>query len=173
MPKGELRPERKTVLVSATPSPLESRSRVMRLGVGTAAPAFFIACPMKKPRMPLPSSGRSGALVSATSTSPLGRTCSQRGWSSPVAKACTLSPGAAVGDPPPLQPTASAIFSVGNSGVSGFSSTGIGPIAMLTGVLAGDAHEASTATAAPARSEKPRDMKGLLERPDPSDLLQE
>ena len=60
--------------VSATPSPSASRSSVMRLALGTPAPAFFITCFMIQPLMPLPSSGFGGALVSATSTSPLGST---------------------------------------------------------------------------------------------------
>jgi len=38
-------------------------------------------------------------LVSATSTSPLGSTYSQRGWSSPLANATTRVPGAACGVP--------------------------------------------------------------------------
>ncbi|MNN89342.1 hypothetical protein D3C81_2071500 [compost metagenome] len=62
----------KGVRISATASWLASRSRVMRLALGTVAPARFIALPIAQPRMPLPSSGLGGALVSATSTSPLG-----------------------------------------------------------------------------------------------------
>jgi hypothetical protein len=46
----------------------------MRFALGTAAPAFFMKCVMARPLMPFPSSGRCGALVSATSTSPLGST---------------------------------------------------------------------------------------------------
>ena len=42
MPKGEFSPCRKTLRVSATPSPSASRSRVMRLALGTPAPAFFM-----------------------------------------------------------------------------------------------------------------------------------
>ena len=60
--------------VSATPSPSASRSSVMRLALGTPAPARFITFFMTQPLMPLPSSGLGGALVSATSTSPLGST---------------------------------------------------------------------------------------------------
>src|SRR5579859_7598817 len=50
---------------------------------------------------------------SATSTSPLGSTLIQRGWSRPVAKALTLSPGAATGISPLLHPWAVGILSVG------------------------------------------------------------
>jgi hypothetical protein len=74
MPKGELSPVRKAVRVSATPSPSASRSSVMRLALGTAPPAFFWNTLKKKPLIPLLSSGRGGALVSATSTSPFGST---------------------------------------------------------------------------------------------------
>ena len=74
MPNGELSPVRKAVFTSATPSPLVSRSKVMRLALGTPAPARFISSFIATPLMPLPSSGLGGALVSATSTSPLGST---------------------------------------------------------------------------------------------------
>ena len=67
------------VRVSATPSPSPSRSSVMRSALGPAEPAFFIDRLKNQPRTPLASSGLGGALVSATSTSPLGNTCSQRG----------------------------------------------------------------------------------------------
>ena len=72
MPNGEFRPFRNTERVSATPSPSASRSSVIRFALGTAAPARFIAMPMIQPLMPPPARG--GALVSATSTSPFGRT---------------------------------------------------------------------------------------------------
>src|SRR5687768_18151743 len=78
MPKGELRFSRNGVRSSATPSPLASRSSVMRLALGTPAPAFFMKYPMAFALMPLLSSGRGGALVSATSTSPFGSTWIQR-----------------------------------------------------------------------------------------------
>ena len=74
MPNGELRPVMNAVRVSATPSPLASRRSVMRLALGVTAPAFFMKNFITAPLMPLPSSGLGGALVSATSTSPLGRT---------------------------------------------------------------------------------------------------
>src|SRR5690242_18758856 len=48
-------------------------------------------------------------------TSPLGSTSIQRGWSRPVAKALTLSPGAGVGFCPSLHPLAVGIFSVGTA----------------------------------------------------------
>ena len=74
MPNGEFSPVRKTVLISATPSPSASRSSVMRFALGTPAPARFMHYLMIQPLMPLCSSGRAGALVSATSTSPFGST---------------------------------------------------------------------------------------------------
>jgi hypothetical protein len=58
MPKGECRPLRKTVRTSATPSPSASRSSVMRLALGTAAPAFAITLPMIQPLMPFCGLGR-------------------------------------------------------------------------------------------------------------------
>ena len=72
MPNGELSPPMKTLRVSATPSPVVSRSRVMRLALFGPAPARFMTCFMTQPRMPVASSGLGGALVSATSTSPFG-----------------------------------------------------------------------------------------------------
>jgi len=47
------------------------------------------------------------------STSPLGSTLIQRGWSRPVANALTLSPGPATGTCPSLHPFAVGILSVG------------------------------------------------------------
>jgi hypothetical protein len=41
MPNGALSPDRKTVRVSATPSPSASRSSRMRFMLGAAPPAFF------------------------------------------------------------------------------------------------------------------------------------
>ena len=60
-----------------------------------------------------PAAVRRSAFDSAMSTSPLGSTLIQRGWSRPVANALTLSPGAAVGFCPSLQPWAVGILSVG------------------------------------------------------------
>jgi hypothetical protein len=79
MPNGEFNPSRKTDLVSATPSPLASRSSVMRLALEVSAPARPMTIFVIQPLMPLASSGFGGALVSATSTSPFGRTKSVRG----------------------------------------------------------------------------------------------
>ncbi len=67
----------------------------MRFALGTPAPAIFCTCFMAKLFSPVVSLG--GALLSATSTSPLGRTYSQRGWSSPSANRSTAKPGAARG----------------------------------------------------------------------------
>jgi hypothetical protein len=74
IPKGDLNPSRKKVRRSGTPPPVESRSKVMRLALGTEAPVFFISSFFTQFLNPLPSPGRTGALVSATSTSPFGRT---------------------------------------------------------------------------------------------------
>src|SRR5262249_38748828 len=52
-------------------------------------------------------------MASAISTSPLGSTSIQRGWSRPPANALTLSPGAATGVCPSLHPRAVGIFRVG------------------------------------------------------------
>ena len=81
MPKGELRFCMNTCRTSAVPSPSASRSRVMRLALGTPAPArFWImpkACDLIQPTRPPPPvfapSGLGGLLLSTTSTSPLGR----------------------------------------------------------------------------------------------------
>ncbi|MNI44721.1 hypothetical protein D3C73_991120 [compost metagenome] len=76
MPKGEVRPPRKTVFVSAVPSSSASRSRVMRSALGRSPdPARAITNPSIQPRRPpFFSFGLAGAWDSATSTSPLGRT---------------------------------------------------------------------------------------------------
>jgi hypothetical protein len=81
MPNGECNPCRKTVRNSATPSPSASRSKVMRLALGTDDPATVITCFMTHFFKPPPasSSGRGGRFVSATSTSPFGSTYSHRG----------------------------------------------------------------------------------------------
>jgi hypothetical protein len=79
MPNGECRLSSSTERVSAMPSPSASRSSMIRLADGTAPPAFFWKRLKNQPLIPLLSSGFGGAFVSATSTSPLGRTCSQRG----------------------------------------------------------------------------------------------
>src|SRR6187431_357416 len=113
MPNGELRLDRNTERVSAMPSPSASRSRVMRLALGTAEPAFFIIAFITQPLMPEPSSGRGGPLVSATNVSPLGRTRSHRGWARPAAKALTAVPSDAVGFAPGAQPVAVATSIVG------------------------------------------------------------
>ena len=81
MPNGDVRLSMNTDCTSALPSPSASRSKVMRSALGTPAPAFFITYPITLPFKPSNSSrsGRLGALVSATNTSPLGSTYSQRG----------------------------------------------------------------------------------------------
>jgi hypothetical protein len=105
MPNGECRP-------SAAPSASRRRRRrrhraagVMRLALGVPAPARCITRPIIQVLDALAASGLGGALLSATSTSPLGSTSSQRGWSRPLRKGHHLQPGAACG-PAALRPAA-------------------------------------------------------------------
>ena len=104
----------------------------MRFGLGTPAPAFCITEPMIVPLMPLTPPLPGGPLVSATSTSPLGSTYSQRGCTSPVAKALTAKPAAAVGFSPCFQPTAGAMLTVGSAVRTGSGKVGFGPVPSLT-----------------------------------------
>src|ERR1051325_11640091 len=90
--------------------------------------------------MPLLSSGRSGALVSATSTSPFGRTYSHRGCCRPSANASTFVPAAATGVAPAGHPTAVATFTSGSIDVCGGGSSGCGPTPAESGRCAADAH---------------------------------
>src|SRR5690242_17335588 len=137
MPKGEFSPWRKTERVSATPSPSPSRSSVIWLALGVPAPARLMNMRMAQPLMPLPSSGLGGALVSATSTSPLGSASIQRGWSKPSAKAATDRPFAAVGPAvPDGHPLAGATLTVGISVALGGGSSGLGPVPAATGSVA-------------------------------------
>ena len=99
----------------------------MRSALGVTAPAPFMIIVCTRPRSPLPSSGLGGALVSATSTSPFGSTRSQRGWSSPSARAATWRPAAAVGRSPAPQPTAFAVWMVGSNVFLGAGSVGEAP----------------------------------------------
>ncbi len=76
MPNGRVRPWANSMRLSATPSPSESRSRKILLGLGLAEPTFFINIFWKKPLIPwfdLSAADGSDA-DSATSTSPFGRT---------------------------------------------------------------------------------------------------
>ena len=117
----------KGLLSSAIPSPFASRSSVMRLAEGTTEPAFSIIFFCTAPRIPLPSSGRGGAAVSATSTSPFGKVYNQRGCSRPVAKAFTWTPAGAVGFRSGGQPLASAICTTGMVFFSGSGRAGFAP----------------------------------------------
>src|SRR3546814_17131867 len=84
----------------------------MRLALGTPAPARFMTCFITAPFRPvtplLP-----GPLVSATSTSPLGSTYSQRGSSRPPAHRVTVNPGSGVGLAPLGKPSAGAMSTDG------------------------------------------------------------
>src|ERR1700743_2815780 len=51
MPNGEFSPVRKMLRVLATPSPLASRSSVMRFALGWAGPAPFLECLSNPPPM--------------------------------------------------------------------------------------------------------------------------
>src|SRR5687767_9975378 len=133
MPNGELSPSANVERVSATPSPSASRSSVMRFALGTPEPASFMNFFIAQPLTPLPSSGRGGALDSATSTSPLGNTCSQRGCDRPDANALTRMPLAATGVLPLGQPLAGAILTVGINVLFGGGSVGCGPSPALGG----------------------------------------
>src|SRR5262245_47322654 len=127
MPNGELSPSRNGARVSATPSPSLSRSSVMRFALGTAEPARFMNAPIARPLRPFPSAGRFGAAVSATSTSPLGSTYTQRGCSKPPANAVTVPPAAERGMVPSGHPFAGATLMVGISVWFGSGSVGSGP----------------------------------------------
>src|SRR6185503_3387405 len=155
MPKGELRPSRNALRVSATPSPSASRRSVMRLELFVPAPAFFMNSFWNFALMPLPSSGRSGALVSATSTSPFGSTISQRGWSSPVAKALTFRPWGDCGLPPCGQPTAGATSSVGTVCFCGAARAGSGPTSPASAWVEGLEQPARAIASAESRGRIP------------------
>src|SRR4051812_19076150 len=128
----------KTLLTSATPSPLASRNSVMRLALGTLAPALRMARCVAQALIPLPSSGFGGALLSATSTSPLGSTETVRGWARPLAKALAAMPLAATGLPPEGHPVALAILTVGIQDFSGAGRAGEGPkVCSAEAVVAG------------------------------------
>src|SRR6218665_818667 len=149
MPNGEFSPSSRVLRWSATPSPSLSRSNVMRLALGVSAPARFITRPVIQARRPPLSFG--GALLSATSTSPLGSRCSQRGWSSWPAKAATASPGAGVGFSPAAQGWAGAMLTVGNRRLSGSGSCGCGPVPAETGRRAVSLQPARTSASAQSR----------------------
>ena len=140
MPKGECNCASNTVRWSATPSPSVSRSRVMRSALGPLAPDLLIISPMNQARRLGLASGLAGALVSATSTSPFGSTYNQRGWSSPLANACTCRPAAGTGARPSLQPWAGAILTVGTKVGTGSGKTGLGPVPANTGNVATSPH---------------------------------
>ena len=152
MPKGECRPFRNTLRVSATPSPSTSRSSVMRSALGTPAPAFAMTLPITQARTPdCLVSGVCGLFDSATSTSPFGSTYSQRGWSRPWARACTSSPCAACGLAPSGQPFAGAMSTVGIRLRFGAGNCGAGPMPAPAGRVDLSPQPASTDSAAAAK----------------------
>src|SRR5262245_29077650 len=151
MPNGALSPDRKIVRSSATPSPSASRSSERRFLLGAAPPAFFWYLLKNQPLIPLLFWGRGGAFVSATRTSPLGRTYTQRGCSSPCAKAATAVPCAACRFVPGAQPFAFTTLITGISDRSSGGKTGWGPVPALTGSRA-DAPQAAALNAAAVTS---------------------
>src|SRR5258706_13432279 len=94
--------------------------------------------------MPFPSSGRGGALVSATSTSPLGSTYSHGGCSTPCAKAATVVPSAPIGFTPAGHPFAVATLTSGRTDVWGGGRSGCGPTPAESGNCAAEAHAETT-----------------------------
>ena len=99
---------------------------------------------------PFASSGLGGAAVSATSTSPFGNTCSQRGCASPYANAFTVMPDATFGLAPAGQPRAVAISTVGIIDFFGAGSVGVGPMPDSTG-------RSAFSRQAPAGERQPQD----------------
>src|SRR3990167_4228204 len=125
MPNGRFRPVAKSVFISATPSPSASRSRTILFGLGPEAPAFRCRAFAIQPSMLL--AGLVSVVASETRTSPLGRTSSQRGWSSPDPNRVTVNPAGAVGWTFAGQPTALRALSVGRPPVLGSGRIGLGP----------------------------------------------
>src|ERR1700682_3595551 len=121
----------------------------MRSALVVPAPARPITILVIQPLMPLLSSGFGGALVSATNTSPLGSTYSVRGWSSPVANACTAMAFAGVGLPPAGQPIAVAILTVGVHECCGAGKVGEGPKVCSTVEVSCSSQAASDSARAP------------------------
>ena len=87
----------------------ELRRSVSRLALGVVAAARFITKPEIQVLVLLTVSDLAGALLSATNTSPFGKTSNHRGWSSPLANAFTWVPAAGVGFVPDGQPIAGAM----------------------------------------------------------------
>src|SRR5688572_31764414 len=89
--------------------------------------------------------GGAGLALSATSTSPLGSTYSQRGCFRSFANADTDVPGAATGLAPSGQPLAGAMSTVGISVLLGAGSLGSGPTPAENGRVAISPHAARAA----------------------------
>src|SRR5829696_1842964 len=116
----------------------------MRLALGFLPdPAFFMNIFINAPLIAPPVLSVPGPSVSATSTSPLGRTYSQRGCSRAPPKSLTLSPAAGVGICPAAQPSALATLTVGSNDLLGAGSRGVGPIARSTGTSEVEPHALS------------------------------
>ena len=122
MPNGWFRLSRKVSRTSAVPSPSASRSSVIRLGLTPTEPAAA--------RPSCISAGLSdlgSVRASATSTSPLGNTWSQRGLSRPAPNASTSKPSGAAGPRPSGQPITREKLTA-EADWSGSGSFGAGPI---------------------------------------------
>src|ERR1035438_1838199 len=115
----------------------------MWFALGVPAPARPMTIFVIQPLMPRVSSGLGGALVSATSTSPFGKTYKVRGWSSAAAKALTAMPLAAVGLPPAGQPVAVATLTVGIQDFCGAGRAGEGPKVCSAVTVSGSLQAAS------------------------------
>ena len=101
----------------------------MRLALSPPAPARLFTLSATQSVALVDLSPDFGAWLSATRTSPLGKTVGQRGWSSPVAKAVTARPCAACGFAPSLQRTTRAMLTVGIS--VGFGGGRVGFVPLL------------------------------------------
>src|SRR5215204_1420736 len=95
-----------------------------------------------------PLSGRGGALVSATRTSPFGSTCSHRGWFKPRAKATTDAPPAGSGAASGGHPFAVTTLTTGINEPFGGGRTGLAPVPSMTLSLARAPHATEAAAAA-------------------------
>jgi hypothetical protein len=113
--EGRVQPSSSTERRSATPSPSVSRSRVMRLALGTPAPALH----HQAHHPALDAQARRRAWAAHWSRPP-----AHRHWAAPAASAddpdraanaLTRVPGAGWGTAPGGQPTAGAMFTVGAS----------------------------------------------------------
>ena len=149
MPNGCRKPSRSTKCSSAAPSPSLSRKSEMRLAFSTIAPDR--RCTMFWMMARGDQEGAGSVAASATSTSPLGKTCNQRGCLSPRAKAPTSREAAALGAWPSRQGSlATDQLTVGNQlcfggGIAGCSPYPVGTCCAFTCMAKLAANTPSTA----------------------------